>query len=357
MQKSDIAQTPERPLAADLKLSVLVLAYNHGDYIADCVASVLQSATEHMHVWILEDGSSDHTLAVLEGIARDDDRVTVMTQPNSGGRTAENTQHLINVSDGEFIMFMSGDDMLGPSFPIQRSLHKLEKDPQLAFVLPRLLYLHQNAAAKPDHIYKEQLLETLISGDPEKVLQGHLYKEVSRLFLQGMIIRRDVVTAIGGFDTSLLADDYAFILRLFKYLASKQKRFLFDAASLWLYRIHDHNVHRVAARQFQLILEVVKAYVPRAYWDTFRWDVVAFATLDDLANVRQILHELVGQKNAAHVVRRLERRTLRAAGKNSDINLLKVALHDTTFHFENRLMAALLLLRTNARENMRNETS
>ncbi|MEJ6395941.1 glycosyltransferase family A protein [Gymnodinialimonas sp. 2305UL16-5] len=325
-------------------LSVLVLTYNHSAYICDCLTSILQNAIEGMHVWVLDDGSSDQTAKLIANMAGQDTRVTLLTQPNSGGRTAENTQRLIDESSGEFIMFMSGDDMLGPSFPIARSLKALAEDSNLAMILPRLLFLQQEVEQQASHIYKTSLASALCSGDPNQVLEQHLYKEVSRLFLQGVIIRRDVVDAAGGFNTALLADDYAFMFRLFRHLSTERKHFMFDPRSVWLYRVHTQNVHQIAARQFQLILEVVHTFVPPKYWSTFRWDVVAFETIDDLAQARQMIDSAFSDHVSDRLIRRMERKTLRRAQRNNDAKLIRAAIRDTKISIANRSFAILNLM-------------
>lgn len=347
MIKPDMSNASEQNLNPDHKISVLVLTFNHGAYIADCVKSILQSAMPGMHVWVLDDGSGDHTLDVLEQMAKNDDRITVLSQPNSGGKTAANTQRLIDESRGEYILFMSGDDMLGPCFPIARSIAALEADPDLTLVLPRLLFLNEDAVQTAPHIYEESFFSTLQTGNPKQVLENHLYTGVSRLFLQGLIARRQVIHDAGGFDSDLLADDYAFILRLFQHMSSHGQRFIFDPSSLWLYRIHDSNVHRASLRQFRLILEVVQKYVPSQYWADFQWDLMAFATLDDLREARQALYEFLGAGSAVRLVRRMEKTTLRAARKRSDANLLREAIWDKDLRLSQRLKAAFCLIPLN----------
>lgn len=326
-------------------LAVLVLTYNHERYIAACLESVLGIGYPNLHLWVLDDGSSDRTLDEITRVAEGDARVTVLTQPNSGGRTAANTQRLLDESSGEYVMFMSGDDMLGPCFPVMRSITALEADADLAMVLPRLLFLMQNPGLPAPHIYRDDFLDALRSGDPEQVLERHLYRQVSRIFLQGLIVRRSVINAAGGFDEDLLADDYAFNMRLYLHLAEIGQRFLFDARSLWLYRVHDTNVHRSAPRQFRLVLEVLLKYVPDRYWESFRWDMMAFESLQDLAEASDAVQVKVAHVDTTHLIRRLERTTLSDARRNGNVAMLRNAVSDRRLHMRNRLKACLYLLR------------
>jgi glycosyltransferase involved in cell wall biosynthesis len=327
------------------KVSVLVLTFNHEHYIRPCLESILQSAIPNMHIWVLDDGSRDGTQNEIEIIARSDDRITFLTQPNSGGLTAKNTQRLLDESSGEYVLFMSGDDMLGPNYPIARTVATLDADSQLGLVLPRLLHLMEDPGRFSPHIYKESFLSALRSGSPHNVLQRHLYKEVSRLFLQGVIVRRSLIEGAGGFDTSLLADDYAFQLRLFQHLDANGLNFWFDDQSLWLYRVHDSNVHRIALRQFKLILEVVHKYVPERYWPEFLWDAVAFSTLEELRQGRDEARRLLGRKNTNQLIRRIEHSTLKSALNNGDVGLLRAAATDSEINLLQRIRALRYLVR------------
>jgi glycosyltransferase involved in cell wall biosynthesis len=336
-----MSNVSEETTPAYKKVSVLVLTYNHERYVAACLQSILENRYPNFHVWILDDGSTDGTRSEIDKIAQADTRVTLLTQPNSGGLTAANTQRLIDESDGEYILFMSGDDMLGPGFPIWRAVQSLNSDSQLGMILPRLIFLMEDAGQVAPHLYKKSFLSLLLEGDPKEILQKHLYKEVSRLFLQGLIVRRDLVRSAGGFDTGLRADDYAFQFRLFQYLASSDLRFRFDSQSLWLYRIHQDNLHLVALRQFRLVLEVVKKYVPRDYWKEFSWDIIAFETLEDLTQVQQDVRNNFPHDQAVQINRRLERASFRAARKSGKIALLRTTITNSEANLRQRVRALL----------------
>lgn len=336
---------PNHDGTKDGSLSVLVLTYNHERYIAACLESVLSIRYPNLHIWVLDDGSSDGTVDEIFRVTEGDDRVTVLTQPNSGGLTAANTQRLLNESSSKYVMFMSGDDMLGPSFPVAQSIAALEKEADVAMVLPRLLFLMQDPGLPAPHIYRNDFLDALKSGDPQQVLHKHLYRQVSRIFLQGLLVRRSVVDAAGGFDEELLADDYAFNMRLYLHLAETGQRFKFDTSSLWLYRNHDANVHRVASRQFRLILEVVTKYVPEQFWASFGWDMMAFESLQDLAEASGLLRAKVSRIDISSLIRRLERATVRDAWRRGNVEVLRDAVSDRRLHVRNRLMAGLYVMR------------
>jgi glycosyltransferase involved in cell wall biosynthesis len=49
-------------------VSVIVLSYNHELYVYDAVESVLRSSVEDIEVIVIDDGSSDRSVSIIEGI-------------------------------------------------------------------------------------------------------------------------------------------------------------------------------------------------------------------------------------------------------------------------------------------------
>ena len=94
--------------AGDIRVSVVMAAYNAEDYIEKAILSVLSQTFEGIEVVIVNDGSSDGTLKKIEELCRCDSRVRIISQKNSGQTTAKN-QGIIN-SLGEFVAFCDADD-------------------------------------------------------------------------------------------------------------------------------------------------------------------------------------------------------------------------------------------------------
>lgn len=94
------------------RVSVVMPAYNVAPYIAEAVGSVLGQSHRDVELVVVDDGSTDGTRAILEGLAASDDRVHVLDQANSGPNAARNLA--IGHTTGEFLTFLDGDDVLLP---------------------------------------------------------------------------------------------------------------------------------------------------------------------------------------------------------------------------------------------------
>ncbi|ROO90049.1 glycosyltransferase involved in cell wall biosynthesis [Actinocorallia herbida] len=93
------------------KASVIVPVYNCRTSLEHCVGSVLSQTLSDLELICVDDGSTDGSLELLRQIS--DPRMTVITQPNSGGPGAPRNAGLDRAT-GEFVLFLDADDWLGP---------------------------------------------------------------------------------------------------------------------------------------------------------------------------------------------------------------------------------------------------
>jgi len=91
-------------------VSILIPAYNAEPWIADTIASALAQAWPRKEIVIVDDGSSDQTLAIARGASSAS--VAVVTQPNQGAAAARN--RALSISQGEYIQWLDADDLLAP---------------------------------------------------------------------------------------------------------------------------------------------------------------------------------------------------------------------------------------------------
>ncbi len=101
---------PERD--PDIKLDVVVPAYNVEKYVGACMQSILSQKTRYpFHVIVVDDGALDRTGEIVDRY-REHPQVTVIHQKNKGLSGARNTALLHSV--GEYVLFVDSDDLLAP---------------------------------------------------------------------------------------------------------------------------------------------------------------------------------------------------------------------------------------------------
>jgi glycosyltransferase involved in cell wall biosynthesis len=94
---------------APLRFSVLVSSYNYRDYVVQAVESVLAQTLPPHEVIVVDDGSSDDSLAVLHARFGQTPGVQILSQPNRGQLAAWITgfEH----SSGDVIALLDSDDL------------------------------------------------------------------------------------------------------------------------------------------------------------------------------------------------------------------------------------------------------
>lgn len=91
-------------------ISVVIPAYNVESCINRSVSSVLNQSFDDLEVIIVDDGSNDNTPSICDALAKNDNRVKVIHQKNSGVSVARNVG--IDQCSGIYIFFLDADDWL-----------------------------------------------------------------------------------------------------------------------------------------------------------------------------------------------------------------------------------------------------
>lgn len=91
-------------------VSVIVPTYNYSNFIEQCINSILEQSYQKIEVIVVDDGSTDDTLTVLQKFEK---RALIHSQKNSGVSAARNAG--LQLSKGEYIAFLDADDWWDPS--------------------------------------------------------------------------------------------------------------------------------------------------------------------------------------------------------------------------------------------------
>ncbi len=95
-----------------MKLSILIAAYNVEKFIKKCILSCASQNLEvtTYEIIVVNDGSTDGTLNLLENLKKEITNLVVINQNNSGLGAARNTA--LKHAKGEYVWFIDGDDYI-----------------------------------------------------------------------------------------------------------------------------------------------------------------------------------------------------------------------------------------------------
>lgn len=93
-------------------VSLIIPAYNAGDFIARSVDTALAQTLAEVEIIIVNDGSSDETSSIIDWYAEKYANVLAVHQENAGPAVARNSG--IMKAKGQYIGFIDSDDMIHP---------------------------------------------------------------------------------------------------------------------------------------------------------------------------------------------------------------------------------------------------
>jgi peptidoglycan/xylan/chitin deacetylase (PgdA/CDA1 family) len=201
-------------------VSIVIPARNAAATIAETLESVRSQTSQDWEAIVVDDGSSDATAAVAASLAARDDRIRVVSRPHQGVSAARNTG--IGLARFDWLLFLDADDWLVPSY-LERMTREFAQNPDLDGVHCRW------SRVAPDG--------TLCGGDQFSYAAGDLFDlfACTCVFaVHACIIRKSLVEAAGGFDTSLrICEDWD----LWQRIARTGARFGAIQEVLALYRM------------------------------------------------------------------------------------------------------------------------
>lgn len=177
------------------KVSVILPVRNRPDGLRTAVASLREQTWTDWELIVVDDGSWDDTLTILDVVAAEDPRVRVLRRAHAGVSAARNAG--IAAASGDYVAFLDSDNTWRPRF--------LE-DMMTAMTASGVAAAHASIASRNDDgtiVYRQG------ATTHQRLLAGNT------IDLNTLVVRTDALRDVGGFDTSLRrAVDFDLILKL-----------------------------------------------------------------------------------------------------------------------------------------------
>ena len=181
-----------------LPVAVIIPTYNRGHTLARALDSVLQQTTQPNEIWVIDDGSTDNTPALLE---EHYPQIDVVRQENSGVSAARNRG--VNKSRSDWLAFLDSDDEWLPQ-KLECQFAAIKEDPEINIVHTDEIWIRNGVRVNPMQKHRKQ------GGDIFEQSLGLCAMSPSTILLRRCLIEEE-----GGFDESLPAcEDYDLWLRL-----------------------------------------------------------------------------------------------------------------------------------------------
>lgn len=106
-------------------VSVIMPCYNMERFIADTIHSVMHQTFSDWELFIVDDASTDGTVALVRSLAEQDRRINISVNPEHVG-IAATRNNCINKAKGRFLAFLDADD-LWHSEKLEHQLHFMQE--------------------------------------------------------------------------------------------------------------------------------------------------------------------------------------------------------------------------------------
>lgn len=181
-------------------ISVIIPAYNAEKTILETIQSVQQQTFSDFELIIINDGSTDRTLELLNTIQ--DPRIKTFSCKIKGVSEARNWG--ISQANGEFIAFLDADDLWTPD-KLERQLAALRQNPKAGVAYSWTLFMDEQGE--------------YFHADEPIFFEGNVYGQLLlRNFIasgSNPLIRREALESVGEFDSTLThCEDWDYWFRL-----------------------------------------------------------------------------------------------------------------------------------------------
>jgi len=211
-------------------VSVVIPLYNHEQYIEAAIKSVLSQTIAPVEIIVIDDGSSDHSMEIVQRLCEDHPEIISWSWSNQGAHHTLNAGILR--ATGDFVAILNSDDIYQPE-RLAACLAVMQSDPSVDAVATGVSFLDAQGQCMPNPWYENALAFFKREGDVAlSLFHANFLVTTSNLF-----IKRSIFESLGLFSPLRYTHDLEFFLRL--TLAKKKLHFL--DRPLINYRLHDKN--------------------------------------------------------------------------------------------------------------------
>ena len=262
-------------------VTVIIASFNHAPYIEQSILSVIEQTYQNVELLVIDDGSTDDSIErimALQSIHGFDFRV----QKNQG--LTRTLNDAIARSKGSFIAPFGSDDIMLKD-RLQRQMDYVVDKPEVGMCAGNIELMHADGTPYPK--------------SPKAHEPSFRRMDFEDIFLERkpyipaptMLIRREALEKVGGFDPSIRLEDIYIQLKI------AHAGYYIDAlgAILARYRKHQTNTYKNIRFMTESVLRIYQDYADHPAYEQVRFKFINSMLVKASRRDRVLAEELIAQ--------------------------------------------------------------
>lgn len=195
-------------------VSVIIPVYNCEKKIKETIQNIEEQTYQNLEIIIINDGSTDSTMTVLQEVSKKDSRIHVLQQENQGVSVARNTG--IKYSHGKYLIFIDADDRISADM-IQKMYKKAEENNSEVVICGFSVILERAKSSRTVN-YGFQDYDLLLDNEIHKIFDRLANSKLLNVVWNKLILCQFIKDNNIFFETYSSGEDAIFSISLFKHV-------------------------------------------------------------------------------------------------------------------------------------------
>ena len=219
-----------------MEVSIIIPVYNREKTIKRCIDSIVNQTLLPNEIIVVDDGSTDKTLEILNGFGSD---IKIIKQNHKGAQAARNAG--IRAAQGEYIAFLDSDDEWMPE-KLEVQMKELKKKPNAVICGNGII--QRDWKGDIPKVYDSAGKKNIRVGSRKTFMlrgkSGYVYKELlenSFCLFQALLTSKENLLCIGMLDENVPSyQEWDTAIRL-----AEKFEFVFLRRPMFIYHLHDEE--------------------------------------------------------------------------------------------------------------------
>jgi glycosyltransferase involved in cell wall biosynthesis len=224
-------------------VSIITPFLNADAFISEAIASVRSQTFQDWELLLIDDGSTDGSVAIAKAAAAVDDRVRLVDHPANAKRGAAAARNAgLAIATGSFIAFLDADDLFNAD-KLEGEIALMEANPAAMMVYGPTRWWHPGEEHR-DWVENMSAQANTLHQPPGLLADVLLLQKGEVPCTCGVLIRQNAIAAVGGFheDFALYEDQTLWVKLFLRYPV------VVSDVTRAVYRQHRSSVSAAASR-------------------------------------------------------------------------------------------------------------